>query len=189
MSETIIVKCAYTELVTIEKCIANPLNPNKHPQEQIEHLSRLIKFQGVRHPVIISKRSGFICAGHARVEALKLLKVEQVPVDFQDFTNEAEEYAFLVSDNAIQEFYAESDLAKINLDFTQFGPEFDLDLLGIKDFKVDVADIDFTPNFGPESCESIDDLSHTLFVTMNDESAFEELFHELKNRGLKVKVK
>ena len=182
------IKCSYSELVDVVKCIPNPKNPNKHPQEQIEKLARIIKYQGIRHPIIISKLSGFICAGHARLEALKILELTQVPVDYQDFENEAQEYAFMVSDNAIQEFYANTDLSMVDKDFIELGPDFDIDLLAIPNFNLNKSD--FEPDL-PGEFEEIKTMGddHSLIVTTDNEKVFEELFHELKNRGLKVKIK
>ena len=62
------IECAYTELIGIDypKLIPNPKNPNKHPDDQIERLAKIIDFQGQRSPIVISKRSGFITKGYPR---------------------------------------------------------------------------------------------------------------------------
>lgn len=132
-------ECVYSKLVEIEKLIPNPKNRNNHSQAQIDRLCKLIKHQGFRHPIIVSTRSGYIVAGHGRLLAAKKLKMQKVPADYQDFADEASEYAFLVGDNAIAA-WAELDLSGINEDVTEWGPDFDLDLLGIDGFTVDVAD-------------------------------------------------
>ena len=103
MAGNIPVYCSHDEIVDIMKVIPNPKNPNKHPERQIEILSQIIKAQGWRKPITVSKRSGFVVAGHGRLLAALLLKVESVPVDYQDYANEAEEYADLVADNRIAE--------------------------------------------------------------------------------------
>lgn len=128
--------CSYTELVDIHKLVAHPKNPNKHTPEQIDRLAKIIDFQGQRHPVIVSKTSGFIVAGHGRLQSMQKLGWEKVAVDYQEFENEAQEYAFLVADNAIAEWSA-LDLSQINIDFLELGPELDLDQLGIRDFVVE----------------------------------------------------
>jgi len=130
--------CQYTELVDTHKLVPNPRNTNQHPQRQIEVLAKLIDFQGWRHPVIVSKRSGFVVAGHGRLEAAKKLGLEKVPVDYQDFENEAQEYAFLESDNHIAK-YAEFDQEKMlqNLqDFANTLDEYDFESLGLIDFNL-----------------------------------------------------
>ena len=117
----------------------NPRNPNKHSPEQIERLAKLLDFYGWRHPIIVSNQSGLIVAGHGRLEAAKKLGREKVPVHFQEFQSEEEELGFLTSDNAIAS-WAELDLGTINAFVPDLGPDFDLDLLGIKDFTLDASD-------------------------------------------------
>lgn len=125
--------CEYAELLAPNKLVPNPKNRNTHPPEQIDRLAKLIEGHGFRHPIIVSKRSGFVVAGHGRLEAAKRLKLKSVPVDYQDFDDDDAEYAFLVSDNAIAS-WAELDLSGINSDLADLGPEFDLNMLGMKEF-------------------------------------------------------
>ena len=134
MSE--IVKCSYTELVEIHKLVAHPKNPNKHPKEQIERLAKIIDYQGMRSPIVVSKRSGYIVKGHGRLEALKLLGWKSAPIDYQDYQDEAQEYADIVADNAISE-WASLDLSEINKDFLELGPDLDIEMLGLKDFVIE----------------------------------------------------
>lgn len=133
------IKCSYTELVDTHKLTKHPKNPNKHSKEQIDRLSKIIDYQGQRSPVVVSKLSGFVVVGHGRLEAMKKLGWEKIAVDYQDFENEAQEYAHLTADNAIAE-WAQLDLSKINMDILDLGPELDLDMLGLKDFVVEPLD-------------------------------------------------
>ena len=79
------IRCAYTELVDVEKLVPNPKNNNIHPKKQIERLAKIIDFQGQRAPVVVSTRSGFIVKGHGRLEAIKKLGWEKCAVDYQDY--------------------------------------------------------------------------------------------------------
>ena len=133
------------KLVPLEEIRINPRNPNHHSADQIERLVQIIKYQGFRSPLIVSNRTGLLVAGHGRLMAAKELKLKQIPVMFQDFVDEAQEYAAMVSDNSIAS-WAELDLSAINADIGEFGPDFDIDLLGIKDFTLDFADRDFDPD-------------------------------------------
>jgi CO dehydrogenase/acetyl-CoA synthase delta subunit len=108
------IKSKEIKLVDIHALIQNPKNNNSHPKEQIERLAKLIKYQGFRNPIIVSNRTGFMVAGHGRLEAAKSIGLKEVPVMYQDFENEAQEYAYLTSDNAIAS-WAELDLSAINL--------------------------------------------------------------------------
>jgi ParB-like chromosome segregation protein Spo0J len=124
------VHCQHTELVPVGKLRENPRNPNRHGAEQIKLLAKNIAALGWRHPVIVSKRSGYVVAGHARIAAAKVLGLKAVPVDYQDFASAAEETAYLIADNRIAEL-AERDNATIKdlLQELDTG-ETDMDLTG-----------------------------------------------------------
>ena len=100
--------CAHDKVVDIETLVPNPKHPNQHPDAQIQLLGRIIRQTGWRQPITISKRSGFIVKGHGRLLAARLEGMKEAPVDYQNYTNEAEEYADLVADNRIAEL-AETD--------------------------------------------------------------------------------
>lgn len=127
------------EYVDISDLKPNPRNPNVHSEEQIERLAKIIKYQGWRLPIIVSRRSGYIVAGHGRLMAAHKLGLKEVPVSYQDFLSEDQEKAFLVSDNAIAA-WAELDFSIINLELESFDPQFDLELLGLQDFDLDPAE-------------------------------------------------
>lgn len=149
------IKCAHTEIVDIDTLVPNPKNANKHPENQIKLLAKIMKHQGWRNPVVVSKRSGFVIKGHGRIEAAKLNGWTECPVDMQEYANEADEYADLIADNKIAEL-AETDLAMVNRDVMDLGPDFDLDLLGIPDFIVEPFDKIEQINKGDELSEWVD---------------------------------
>ena len=124
------VHCACAGLVDVADLRPHPKNPNRHPDEQIALLAKNIRALGWRHPVIVSRLSGCIVAGHARVEAARLLQVAQVPVDYQAFAGEAEETAYLIADNRLAEL-AERDNEAIRGLLAELGcGEMDMDLTG-----------------------------------------------------------
>jgi hypothetical protein len=133
------IHCPHDRLVSIKELKAHPQNRNQHPKDQIERLAKILDYQGWRYPIKVSKRSGFITSGHGRLEAAKHLKLKEVPVSFQDYTDDAQEYADLQADNAIAS-WSELDLSAINSDIGDLGPDFDIDLLGIKDFVIEPAE-------------------------------------------------
>ena len=128
------IKCTYKELVDASLLTPNPRNPNKHGDRQIELLAKIIGHTGFRHPIVVSNRSGFIVAGHGRLQAANKLGLDKVPVDYQDFKNEAEEFEFLIADNKIAELADHDDNMMIEgikeLDLT------DLELLGLDNFEL-----------------------------------------------------
>ena len=141
------IRCSYTKLADITELIANPRNPNKHGDKQIALLAKIIRHQGWRSPVVVSKRSGFIVAGHGRMEAAKLLGVQTVPVDYQDFATEADEWAHLLADNRLAEL-SDTDgalLKDLIIDIDSSAQEFDMDLSGF-----DAEELDRVINFYQE---------------------------------------
>lgn len=132
------IHCTYKELVATSALKRHPKNPNRHSKEQIERLAKILKYQGWRYPIKVSNQSGYITSGHGRLEAALLNEWTEVPVDFQDYEDDDMEYADLVADNAIAE-WAELDLSGINKEIENLGP-IDIDLLGIKDFVVDMSE-------------------------------------------------
>lgn len=95
--------CAYDEIIPIEKAIPNPKNPNQHNTNQIALLGNIIQANGWRAAITISKRSGFIVKGHGRRLAALHIASGYIPVDYQDYANEAEEWADLIADNRLAE--------------------------------------------------------------------------------------
>jgi len=137
--ENFAIHCKYDELKNPKSLKNHPKNRNKHGQDQIERLSEFYSFHGIRHPIIVSNLSGFIVAGHGRKLAAIRAGVKEYPIVYQDFDSIEAEYSFLQADNAIA-LWAELDLAGINSDIGDLGPDFNIDLLGIKDFTLDFAE-------------------------------------------------
>ena len=131
--------CKYDELADPKKLKNHPKNRNKHGQDQIERLAELYKYHGVRHPIIVSNLSKCIVAGHGRKLAAIRAGIKEMPVVFQDFESSEAEYAFIQADNAIA-LWAELDMAGINMDIADLGPDFNIDMLGIQDFTLDVSE-------------------------------------------------
>jgi DNA modification methylase len=136
------IKSEDIELVDVEKLIPYDKNMNEHTDEQIDRLVDLIEYQGWRDPIIAQRGTNIIAAGHGRVLAAKKKGIEKVPVSYQEFENEAQFYAFVTSHNAINSnnWGGGLDLAKINVDIQDLGPELNVDMLGIKDFTVEPLD-------------------------------------------------
>lgn len=125
------VYCSHSQMVDIEALVPNPRNPNKHPERQIELLGKIIKAQGWRNPIVVSKRSGFVVKGHGRLQAAQLIGCSQVPVDYQDYASEAAEWADMIADNRIAELAVADDKELHSLlSELEASGEIDLDLTG-----------------------------------------------------------
>lgn len=136
------IRCSYSDVIPISelKKRFHPKNPNVHTPEQIERLSRVLQYQGARKPATLSRRSDLLTAGHGRILAAERAGWDSYPVDYQEYDSEEQEYADLVADNALSE-WASLDLSGINAHVPDLGPDFDLDMLGIKDFVLEPAEL------------------------------------------------
>lgn len=151
------------KIFDINSLIPHPKNPNKHSPEQIERLARIIEYQGFRNPVIIQKGTNLIVAGHGRTMAARKLGLKQVPVIEQEFESEAQLYAYVVSDNAIAE-WADLDLSEINKEMLDLGPDFEIEMLGLKDFTIEPMDGELPDLNGDEP-----DCQQVTFVLSNEQ--------------------
>jgi len=183
------IHCSFDELVEVDRLQPNPKNPNKHPEDQVDLLGRIMKYQGIRSPVTVSKRSGFIVKGHGRLMAAKNIGLYKYPVDFQDYENEAQEYADMVADNKIAEL-ASTDLSMVNAEIGELGPDFELDMLGMIDFKLDPSEID--PNSEWDGMPEFDQQDKTAHQTIQlhlfDEQAVKD-FAELIKQPITSKTR
>lgn len=127
------IKSKFIEMMNVEEIVPNPKNANRHSVDQIKRLEKLIQYQGFRNPLIISNRTGFLVVGHGRLEAAKNLNIQNLPVIKQDFESEAQEYAYLISDNEIAR-WSELDKQAVHLELESL--DIELDFLGIEDFSV-----------------------------------------------------
>lgn len=130
-ADSVPVYCAHDAIVDVVKLVPNPKNPNTHPDSQIQLLGRIIRQTGWRQPITVSTRSGFIVKGHGRLAAALAEGMKEVPVDYQGYASESEEYADLVADNRLAELaeidnklladiFAEIDTEEIPIEMTGF---------------------------------------------------------------------
>lgn len=153
------VHCKFDEMRNVDSIEPYHKNRNTHPQDQIDRLANLFKYHGIRHPVIVDAADRkTIIAGHGRRLAAIRAGIDQVPVVYQEFESEEQRYAFVQSDNAVAA-WAELDIKGINADLGDLGPDFDIDMLGIKDFTLDISDKfggrddDEIPESAPSVCK------------------------------------
>jgi len=130
------IHCSYGELVKVKDLKFHPENTNEHPEDQIERLAKIIKHQGWRRPITVSNQSGYVTVGEGRVRAAIFNKWKEVPVDFQDYKTEEDEFADIQADNLIAT-WAGTNFSKLNERMVDFGPDLDLELLGLRNWNVD----------------------------------------------------
>jgi hypothetical protein len=174
------VHCSFTELADVTALVANPRNPNKHPDRQIAMLAKIIRHQGWRAPITVSNRSGFVVTGHGRLEAAKLLQVEKVPVDRQDFATEADEWAHLIADNRIAEL-AEIDETELGALLKELDGKIELELTGFDEDGVEKLTDQFSVSdvSAPELASGDRAPFRQMTFTVHDEQ-FEEVDAAIK---------
>ena len=85
---------AVEELVPFDK------NARKHPEGQIKALAKAIKEWGWTIPILVTEDGG-VLAGHGRLEAAKLLGMEEVPCLVAKGWTEAQIRAYVIADNQL----------------------------------------------------------------------------------------
>jgi hypothetical protein len=98
------VYCGFTRLEEPGKLQRHPKAFHDHSKAQRAVLAEIIEGNGWREPVTVSKRSGFVTRGYARILAAQDKGWKQVPIDEQQYASEAAELADAVADTRIQEF-------------------------------------------------------------------------------------
>lgn len=165
------IKAKEITLFPTSKLSEYPRNANKHTDEQINKIIQLIEFYGHRDPLIVDADTQpdgthWVLAGNGRLQAAKKAGWDNLPCVFQVFKSDEEKYGFMVSHNAVSasSWGGGLDLSQINTDIIDLGPDFDIDLLGIKDFVIEPSEIDLPDlNSGEPDCQQV------TFVLSNEQ--------------------
>jgi len=181
------VYCRYDEAVEIEKVTGHPRNPNKHGDEQIALLAKIIKASGWRNPICVSNRSGFVIKGHGRLMAARVLGVTHVPVEYQDYATEAEEYQDMIADNRIAEL-AERDMEIIKdlLEELDTGAN-DMDLTGYTEAEIERLMTQYHVESGEGTEKQINE-QWLIVITCRDENHQTEILDRLIKENIECKA-
>lgn len=137
-----VIRCAHTRIVPIGELKPNPRNPNKHPAKQRALYARIILHQGVRKPLVISRRTGYIVTGHGLYETAVEQGWQALPIDEQDFATDADEWAHVLADNQLPQM-AELDLDAAQLMLADIsGADLAIDLTGFDSLHLAPPDLD-----------------------------------------------
>ncbi|MDO4896346.1 MAG: ParB/Srx family N-terminal domain-containing protein [Moraxella sp.] len=108
----------------------HPSNSKKHPKKQVEAIADSIQRYGFNIPIVV--RNGYILAGHGRVEASKILRLNVVPCIVLDHLTDEEARAFIIADNRTSEL-GEWDKDKLYHELKELSeceiPSLDMDLM------------------------------------------------------------
>ena len=126
-------------------------NPKIHEEKQIQQIAKSIERFGFNNPILVDERSEVI-AGHGRLLAARLLKLEAVPVVRLIHLSEAEKRAYRIADNKLSE-NGRWDTDLLKLEFSEIEKlalnledELNLDITGFDFKEIDVLLADNKPN-------------------------------------------
>jgi DNA modification methylase len=116
----------------LDRLIPYARNARTHSDAQIAQIAASIREFGFTNPILVDTNDGII-AGHGRLLAARLLKLEQVPVIVLDHLTETQKRAYIIADNKLAENAGWND-ELLQIELTALQEEgFELDLLGFDD--------------------------------------------------------
>lgn len=147
------IRCLFSKMVPIDDVNPHPNNENKHSSEQVRVLAKIMKKDGITHPITVSNQSGYIAMGCGRLLAFKELEMKEVPVQFMDFEDALHEFRIRNSDNNIAR-YSEFDRNMFELNLETH--EIDISTIDIEEFgKIEIPvaglNLDSIPNDDDDS--------------------------------------
>ena len=114
-------------------------NPHTHSAKQIRQIADSIRQFGFTNPILID-RDGGVVAGHGRIEATKLLGMQEVPTVRLDRMTEAQKRAYIIADNKLAENAGwDRELLALELQYiSELEVDFDLTITGFEAAEIDV---------------------------------------------------
>ena len=107
-------------------------NARTHSKKQIRKIADSIRVFGFTNPILIDTAKTII-AGHGRVEAARLLSLEQVPTICLDNLTPAQIRAYVIADNKLAEEAGwDPEILKIELQHLIIENEIDISLTGFE---------------------------------------------------------
>ena len=117
----------------------HPRNARRHSKAQIRKIADSIASFGFNCPILIDENNR-ILAGHGRLQAARLLGLEEVPTIRIDRLTEAQKRAFLIADNRLTEIgdWDQHQLAMELKELTADDLDFDLSAIGFETPEIDL---------------------------------------------------
>lgn len=133
-------------------------NARSHPRNQLEKLGASIREFGFLIPILIDGEDRLI-AGHARVEAARLLGLTTVPTIRIDHLSDTQVRAFRIADNRLAELasWDEHALALELQDLAALELDFSLEITGFENAEIDLM-IEGLDQVEPDAADDIPEL-------------------------------
>lgn len=127
------------ESVPISALKPYPRNPRTHTKKQLRQIADSILTFGWTNPILVDAEGGVI-AGHGRLEAAKLLKLDRVPVIRIEDMSAAQRRAYLLADNKLAENAGwDRELLGLELQgLLEMDPDFEVTITGFDMGSIDV---------------------------------------------------
>lgn len=168
-----------------KKIKINDLKPYKnnarmHNPSQIDQIAAAIEEFGFTNPILIDDKNNLI-AGHGRIEAAKILEMQQVPAIIVTGLSAKKRRALIIADNKLA-LNASWDTELLEIELKALKDDFG-SLMGFSD--KELAQFLYDPN----SEKPFDDSTNPLIIIeCENEKQQMALFGELDDRGLNVRI-
>lgn len=162
-------------------------NARIHSESQIKQIAASIKEFGFINPVIIDDKNGII-AGHGRVLAAELLKIEKVPVIKVDHLSEQQKKAYILADNKLT-LNSEWDMQMLSIELLDLkNNDFDINITGFSmpELKSIFGDSDGEGSSGDNSGEQ--KTEYLIVIECDNEEQQSKLYQELSDKGYKMRL-
>ena len=160
-------------------------NSRTHSEAQIHQITASIVEFGFTNPVLIDEK-GMIIAGHGRIEAAKVLGIDEVPTITLKGLTETQRKAYIIADNKLA-LNAGWDIDALSIEINQLSDlNFDLDILGF-DIQELTSILDGETTETELKEESYSEIFN-IVIECKDEQEQEKIFNKLDTEGYKCRV-
>lgn len=150
-------------------------NSRTHSPEQVAQIAASIKEFGFTNPILLDAQNGII-AGHGRLQAARMLEMQEVPtIELSDLT-ELQKKAYIIADNKLA-LNANWDIELLGVEISSLKDAgFEISKLGFE-----VSELsDILQAFEPDPIEEIDEVNENVnFIIKCDNITQKE---DLKDR-------
>src|ERR1700677_2512793 len=115
------------------------MGPRTHSRQQIDALAHSIESFGFNAPILIDGGNRIV-AGHARLEAARLLGLQEVPVIRLEHLSEQQAKAYMLADNKLTDRsgWDDAKVAIILKDLSEMALEFEIEATGFETAEIDL---------------------------------------------------
>jgi ParB-like chromosome segregation protein Spo0J len=137
-----------------------PRNPRTHTAKQIKQIAASIEQFGFVSPVLLDAKDGII-AGHGRVDAAKLLGMNDIPTVRVDHLTPAQIRAYVIADNKLAENAGwDRELLALELQELSVELNFDVTVTGFETAEIDLLIGELNQD-GPDEADDVPEIDRS----------------------------